>query len=441
MDPDDFEALFGAPHAVDFGALAAAHGLAFARVETDEALATALAERVDFIEAVPAPSRPENVKAHAALEAPAVAAAGAVFVGGAERGAERRGFADLRFERWSGDGPPVMLLHGLFGSRADVRRLRADAFPDRAAVLVDLPGHGESGGGLACAFDAQVEAVLALCDRLDLVEPDLAGYSLGGRIALGCKRAAPDRVGRVVALSARLAGLADADKADRRARAAADAATATRVRALASDDDWRRFYDDWYAGDAKDGIWGRLRADRAAYARRRRDFPPGFLSPATCFFFERNIRVGAAAVAATCFFFRRGIRAGSFDGSTEPRPVFTNGPSASEPRRRCLLGRSSRGGCRDPSLQSNNAGTTRSSSGASRARRRTRPRVSKKRVSRARRISSTSPAATTCSSSTGPPMQESRATAPRFQTRGRSTRATRSSTRRPTRPRPSSVGS
>ena len=76
---------------------------------------------------------------------------------------------------------------------------------------------------------------------------DMVGYSLGARLALGCKLRRPDLIGRVVAVSARLVGL---EGDEREARRRSDKALAARVRALKSDADWAAFFDDvWYAED------------------------------------------------------------------------------------------------------------------------------------------------------------------------------------------------
>ena len=90
------------------------------------------------------------------------------------------------------------------------------------ALAPDLRGHGDAGCARPITFDALTQDVLAVGgDRFAL-----AGYSMGGRIALHVALAAPARVTRLV-LVATTAGIAD--DAERAARLAADTALADRI--------------------------------------------------------------------------------------------------------------------------------------------------------------------------------------------------------------------
>jgi len=97
------------------------------------------------------------------------------------------------------------------------------------AVAPDLPGHGD--------FAARRPASFAACDAyLGALAGDrritLAGYSLGGRVALHAGLSLGDRVERLVLIGAS-PGLANAS--ERGARAAADAALADRIEAIGLD--------------------------------------------------------------------------------------------------------------------------------------------------------------------------------------------------------------
>jgi len=84
----------------------------------------------------------------------------------------------------SGQGPPVLLLHGLFGSGANLGAL-ARALQDRFTVFsLDLPNHGRSGwleeGGLA----AMAGAVAGWMQHHGLRTAALVGHSLGGKVGM-----------------------------------------------------------------------------------------------------------------------------------------------------------------------------------------------------------------------------------------------------------------
>ena len=258
VSEEDFETLFGATHSVDFVRLVEAHGLTAQRASSSSEFERLLDDAsLDVVVATPEVQRKDNVAIHRALEAPAVEAA-------------RRSMShNLAYERFGGNGPPVILLHGLFGSREDLRGLQAE-LAGRDVVMVDLAGHGASATEAGYSYDDQVEGLLALVEPVYDGPVDMVGYSLGARLALGCKLRRPDLIGRVVAVSARLVGLeGDAREARRRA----DKALAARVRALKSDADWAAFFDDvWYAEGAKGGLWGELRRS-GVYEKVRQTAP------------------------------------------------------------------------------------------------------------------------------------------------------------------------
>ncbi|TFV62655.1 alpha/beta hydrolase [Blastococcus sp. CT_GayMR20] len=108
----------------------------------------------------------------------------------------------LGYDR-TGDGPPVVLLHGWPGGRGDYR-LVEPLLADAAEVVVpDLRGFGESDKhpvppdeGYDAA--AQARSVTGLLDELGLGPVVLAGYDIGSRIAQTIARQSPERVRALV---------------------------------------------------------------------------------------------------------------------------------------------------------------------------------------------------------------------------------------------------
>ena len=112
----------------------------------------------------------------------------------------------------AGSGEPLVLVHGLGGSRRIwapvIDRLEAE----REVIAVDLPGFGESAplaDGTPPTAANLAGAVDELVGELGLERPHLAGNSLGGWVALELAkaRAGADRVrdlaGRPLAPAAR----------------------------------------------------------------------------------------------------------------------------------------------------------------------------------------------------------------------------------------------
>jgi 2-succinyl-6-hydroxy-2,4-cyclohexadiene-1-carboxylate synthase len=104
----------------------------------------------------------------------------------------------LAHECWGGEGPPLVLLHGFTGNRGTFAHLRPLLLSHAAVVAVDLPGHGDTPFEDDTTFASTLHSLLALLDALGLPRVDVAGYSLGARVALGLAVEAGHRVRRLV---------------------------------------------------------------------------------------------------------------------------------------------------------------------------------------------------------------------------------------------------
>ena len=120
--------------------------------------------------------------------------------------------------------PTLVLLHGFTQTRQSWRRTIAALGGRRRALAPDLPGHG-SAAGRPASFAACTGYVRALGGERFA----LAGYSMGGRIALHAAIALADHLDRLVLIGAS-PGIAD--PAERAARRAADDALADRIEAI-----------------------------------------------------------------------------------------------------------------------------------------------------------------------------------------------------------------
>lgn len=101
----------------------------------------------------------------------------------------------------SGDGPPVLLLHGLgcgkrmwsHQIRALKRRFRVVAYDQRGHGLTDAPA-------LATRYSARHFArdLVGVLDALKIERAAIVGFSLGGGPALALAAARPERISRLV---------------------------------------------------------------------------------------------------------------------------------------------------------------------------------------------------------------------------------------------------
>jgi pimeloyl-ACP methyl ester carboxylesterase len=112
-----------------------------------------------------------------------------------------------------GRGDPVVLVHGLADDHRAWRRVVAPLMLTRRVLLYDFRGHGASSVGAADGTLHQLGAdLVGLLDAVGLERAVVAGFSLGGTIAM---RAAIDHPERIAALAL----VATSSRVNRAARA------------------------------------------------------------------------------------------------------------------------------------------------------------------------------------------------------------------------------
>lgn len=102
----------------------------------------------------------------------------------------------------TGEGPPVVLVHGL-GVNRQMWRWQLDALSRRFAVVsYDLLGHGDSGDPpIPCRLGDFSDQLVELLDGLGLGRCALIGFSLGGMIVRDFALAHPERVSALAILN------------------------------------------------------------------------------------------------------------------------------------------------------------------------------------------------------------------------------------------------
>jgi pimeloyl-ACP methyl ester carboxylesterase len=102
-----------------------------------------------------------------------------------------------------GSGSPVVLVHGLGGRADDWAKLMPQLVRDHHRVYaLDLPGYGRSDWPASAAYSIPElsAAVEAFLNDLHLDHTDLAGWSMGGWIAMRIALDEPQRIRRLVIL-------------------------------------------------------------------------------------------------------------------------------------------------------------------------------------------------------------------------------------------------
>jgi pimeloyl-ACP methyl ester carboxylesterase len=100
-----------------------------------------------------------------------------------------------------GNGPDVLLLHGLGATRASLLETAAALSGRYRVHAPDLPGFGSSSKPSFGGYNARwfADIMIGLMDELEISNAHLVGNSMGGRVAIETALTAPDRV-RALAL-------------------------------------------------------------------------------------------------------------------------------------------------------------------------------------------------------------------------------------------------
>lgn len=97
-----------------------------------------------------------------------------------------------------GEGPPLVVLHGLLGSSRNWQSAGAAlAARGPRVVALDLRNHGESPWDDECGFGAMAEDVRDWLAGAGLDSVHLVGHSLGGKVAMRLAAEDPGRVARL----------------------------------------------------------------------------------------------------------------------------------------------------------------------------------------------------------------------------------------------------
>jgi len=97
----------------------------------------------------------------------------------------------------SGEGPPVVLLHGLLGSGRNWGQVARALARDFHVVVPDLPNHGASPWSERMDYPVLVRAVAGLIEA-EGAPVRLVGHSMGGKTAMLLALTRPDLVARLV---------------------------------------------------------------------------------------------------------------------------------------------------------------------------------------------------------------------------------------------------
>ncbi len=104
-----------------------------------------------------------------------------------------------------GSGDPVVLLHGSFMTITNNwTQWIGELSKTRKVIAIEMQGHGRTADiDREFSYENLADDVAALLDHLKIPSADLIGYSMGGGGAMQCAIRHPEKVRKVVSISAR----------------------------------------------------------------------------------------------------------------------------------------------------------------------------------------------------------------------------------------------
>lgn len=109
-----------------------------------------------------------------------------------------------------GQGQPLLLLHGLFGSADNWNSIAKQMSAHFQVVSVDLRNHGRSPHAASQTYAEMAADVLALCDAQGWSQIHLVGHSLGGKVAMQFAAETPQRLNKLIVVDIAMRAYADA---------------------------------------------------------------------------------------------------------------------------------------------------------------------------------------------------------------------------------------
>jgi pimeloyl-ACP methyl ester carboxylesterase len=103
----------------------------------------------------------------------------------------------LNFKK-TGQGAPLIILHGLFGSADNWFSIAKELEGDFTLYLIDQRNHGDSPHSDEWDYDAMAEDLKEFMDEQQIESAFLMGHSMGGKTAMNFAMKYPEKVNKLI---------------------------------------------------------------------------------------------------------------------------------------------------------------------------------------------------------------------------------------------------
>ena len=108
----------------------------------------------------------------------------------------------MLFYENTGNGKPLVFLHGFLESHLIWNNLRKNLEKEAQIITIDLPGHGNSENSQKVnTMEEMAEKVIEVLDELNLEKATFIGHSMGGYVACALADLFPERVENIVLIN------------------------------------------------------------------------------------------------------------------------------------------------------------------------------------------------------------------------------------------------
>jgi esterase len=102
------------------------------------------------------------------------------------------------FYREVGQGQPIVILHGIFGSSDNWLTQARLLSPHYRVITVDLRNHGQSEHSDEFNYQVMVSDIENFINEMNLADPIIIGHSMGGKVAMNFAVAHPDKLSKLI---------------------------------------------------------------------------------------------------------------------------------------------------------------------------------------------------------------------------------------------------
>jgi esterase len=102
------------------------------------------------------------------------------------------------FFRELGQGQPMIIMHGIFGSSDNWLTQAKLLSPHYRVITLDLRNHGQSPHDDQFSYPIMVDDLSEFIEEHQLVNPIVIGHSMGGKVAMNFALAHPDKLEKLI---------------------------------------------------------------------------------------------------------------------------------------------------------------------------------------------------------------------------------------------------